>query len=581
MDTLGLIDDLLRSLRLTGHLEHGDDELEHPAWSRLPSDGPATLPDLMPGTAGRVRDPVHGYIAFTGIERTLFDHPVAQRLRAISQSAAAHLVFPEMRVSRFAHSLGAMHLASRFFAAILRNAEGSEREQIVAACRELVAAHSGLGLGGAEQVIVNEPALVAAPELGRDRAAVLFVEQGLRLASLAHDLGHLPFSHDFETALDARLRADPALRERLAPLYAAGVRGDKIHERVGYALAATVQQRVFNAELVGTPSAKAAEVSLLVARDILDAPAAPELEDDATRAVLSWLHSLVDGQIDVDRADYVLRDVRAYGLSAAVYDLDRLVDSLVPVRKGDGQAIVTAILPSGVSAAESFFVARFRMYAWAIFHHKIQQAAAGMRLAIEDVLTAGGAEIDAFMNTITAIAAGRATDTTLLAFADCDDVWFTGLMRARLRSGVPADIEPWSALFLRRRPGPVSLWKRPSDFPVDDRAGWNRRLPTRDDPELRARWDAIVGEFRSEGLIVHRLPFAPWDADPDGESSLRVALADTTKPLTRLSPLVRALKPAWDDELQVHIYAAQPGLADRLTTLQRLEPALRPTEETP
>jgi len=278
----------------------------------------------MPGTAGRVRDPVHGYIPFTGIERTLFDHPVAQRLRTISQSAAAHLVFPEMRVSRFAHSLGAMHLASRFFAAILRNAEGPEHSQILAACRELVAANSGLGLGDAEQAIVSERALVAGPELPRaDRAAVLFVEQGLRLASLAHDLGHLPFSHDFETALEARLRADQSLRDRLAPLFAAGVRGDKIHERVGYALAATVQQRIFNEELVGTPSAKVAEVSLLVARAILDAPAAPELEDDPTRAVLSWLHSLVDGQIDVDRADYVLRDVRAYALSAAVYDLDR------------------------------------------------------------------------------------------------------------------------------------------------------------------------------------------------------------------------------------------------------------------
>jgi hypothetical protein len=44
---------------------------------------------------------------------------------------------------------------------------------------------------------------------------------------------------------------------------------------------------------------------------------------------------------------------------------------------------------------------------------------------------------------------------------------------------------------------------------------------------------------------------------------------------------VRALGPAWDDELQVHIYAAPPGLADPLNALHRLEPALRPIEETP
>ena len=37
------------------------------------------VPDEL--TPGRIRDPVHGYIAFTAIERALLDHPIAQRLR--------------------------------------------------------------------------------------------------------------------------------------------------------------------------------------------------------------------------------------------------------------------------------------------------------------------------------------------------------------------------------------------------------------------------------------------------------------------------------------------------------------------
>jgi HD superfamily phosphohydrolase len=533
----------------------------------------------MQANAGRVRDPVHGYIPFTEIERTLFDHPVAQRLRSVSQSAAAHLVFPEMRVSRFAHSLGAMHLASRFFAMALRNAAAAEREQIIAGCRTLVDEYSGLGLGEAEKAIVREPALIAGHELEMsDRAPVQFVEQGLRLASLVHDLGHLPFSHDFEIALDARMRVDQHLKERLAALYAPEVRGDKIHERVGYALASTVQERIFNQDLVGTPSAKVAEVSLLIARAILDAPAAPELDADPTRAVLSWLHSLVDGEIDVDRADYVLRDVRAYGLAAAVYDLDRLADSLTVVRS-TGNALVTAILPPGVSAAEAFFVARFRMYTWAIYHHKIQQAAAGLRVAVEDVLGSGGQEVARFLDAIAMIAAGGATDSVLDEFADFDDVWFTTLMRERLRSGVPGDVEPWSELFLRRRRGPVSLWKRPSDFPVQDRASWNRRLPTNAQPELRGRWDEIAREMRADELLLHRLPFVPWRKDHDGESRLQVALGGPTQPLTHLAPLVRALAGAWDDALQVHVYAARPGSADPQATIERLEPALGTNEE--
>lgn len=69
----------------------------------------------MAGTAGRVRDPIHGYVAFTAIERTFFDHSVAQRLQTISQSAAAHLVFPVDARPRFAHPVDGerAHRASR------------------------------------------------------------------------------------------------------------------------------------------------------------------------------------------------------------------------------------------------------------------------------------------------------------------------------------------------------------------------------------------------------------------------------------------------------------------------------------
>lgn len=533
----------------------------------------------MVASTGRVRDPVHDYIPFTGIERRLFDHPVAQRLRSVSQSAAAHLVFPEMRVSRFAHSLGAMHLASSFFAAALRNAASDERDQILRACGELVERHQGLGLGGADDEISKEPALIACPELElAARAPVLFVEQALRLASLVHDLGHLPFSHDFEMALDARLRADAALKDRLAPLYAPDVRGSAIHEKVGYALARTVQERVFGQQLVGTASAKLAEVSFLLARDVLDAPAAPELEADPTARVLSWLHSLIDGEIDVDRGDYVLRDVRAYGLEAAVYDHKRLADSLIPVTDRNG-TIVTAILPSGVPDAEAFLVARYRMYAWAIFHHKIQQAAAGLRVGIEDVLEGAPDEVAPFLDAIGGIAAGDANDDTLREFSGCDDVWFTGLMRTRLRLGVTPEVEPWSALFLERRPGPRSLWKRPSDFPVPDRAAWNARLPEKDDVELNAAWDRIAAELRKEGVLVHRLPFSPVRTRPDGESVLQVAVAGGLEPLTSLAPLVSALAPSWASQLQVHAYADGDDRMDPETVLERLDPALRPSQE--
>jgi HD superfamily phosphohydrolase len=370
-----------------------------------------------------------------------------------------------------AHSLGAMHLASRFLDAALANADDAERTAILNGCRTLVERHEGLGLGAqSDTALLGQGLLSGRSHDGQDRSAVLLVEQGLRLASLVHDLGHLPFSHDFEQALEDHWRTQPQAQKQATNLLTQGPGGDAVHERVGYALAAVVQRDVFNDRLANGPLSKPAEVALLIARDILNAPAAPQLDAEEHAAVLSWLHSLVAGEVDVDRADYVLRDVRHYGLAAAGYDLDRLVDHLIPVRGEDGR-LETAVLAQGVSAAEAFLVARFRMHTWAVYHHKIQQAAAGLRVAIVDLLGAGPEPLRTFLDDLNAIAGGSKSQEILGRFVDYDDGWWSGLMRERLRQGPGPGIEPWLALFVRRRPGPVSLWKRPADFPIKDRAG--------------------------------------------------------------------------------------------------------------
>jgi len=155
--------------------------------------------------SGRIADPVHGYVNFTGVERAILDHPVAQRLRYVAQNGLAHLVFPEVRSSRFSHSLGAMHLTSGFLAACLRNADPDTLQQVGDAIRlsvERVAGEVGDPERAASELITD--ATLTAHHYCRPAHAssMVLAEQGLRLAALFHDLGHLPFSHDFEHALD-------------------------------------------------------------------------------------------------------------------------------------------------------------------------------------------------------------------------------------------------------------------------------------------------------------------------------------------------------------------------------------------
>ncbi|MCD6096565.1 MAG: HD domain-containing protein [Thermoprotei archaeon] len=105
-------------------------------------------------TVAEIRDPIHGYIMITDVERKLIDTAIFQRLHYIRQLAGAYYVYPGADHTRFGHSLGVMHLAG------------------------IMGDHlANLGYIDLDDV------------------------QMLRIAGLLHDLGHGPFSHVYEELL--------------------------------------------------------------------------------------------------------------------------------------------------------------------------------------------------------------------------------------------------------------------------------------------------------------------------------------------------------------------------------------------
>ncbi|MBH1988757.1 MAG: HD domain-containing protein [Myxococcaceae bacterium] len=108
----------------------------------------------------QIRDSIHGSIPIEPCELRLIDHPAFQRLRNIRQLGFADLAFPGATHSRYSHSLGAMHLATRIFDHVFSQIE------------------------------------VEIQERARMR-------QALRLAVLLHDLGHTPLSHSLESRLSS------------------------------------------------------------------------------------------------------------------------------------------------------------------------------------------------------------------------------------------------------------------------------------------------------------------------------------------------------------------------------------------
>lgn len=326
-----------------------------------------------------IRDPIHNYIAISQLESLLTDHPLFQRLRYISQNGLAHLVYPSNRTSRFIHSLGAMHLSGQFVLRGLANAERDDVHLFWTNARRLINdARNQINtnnkeviqhLKNSDDAYYRESGFDPTREDDVDKIVLL---QAIRLAAVMHDLGHLPFSHTLEHVLmDSRRptttndsderRAFEATFDRLrdavdGPVDAA------LHELIGKAL----MRLIFK----GLPTGGHLYFALLCFRIASDIVHYKEKTPDRY-GVLASLHSIISGDIDADRFDYVRRDGYASGFEFGDFDLLRILSS-IRFRFLDGSF---ALIPTTVStsALESFFLERYRIYRWLVFHPMVQR----------------------------------------------------------------------------------------------------------------------------------------------------------------------------------------------------------------
>ncbi|MEI7833634.1 MAG: HD domain-containing protein [bacterium] len=125
-----------------------------------------------------VRDPIHGFISYNSWERDIINHPVFQRLRRIKQLSWTDMVYPGAMHTRFEHSLGVMHVATKMF------------DNIVERYKDVLKNELKFTDGGFE----------------RDRAL-------LRIACLLHDVGHSPFSHAGEGLMQGKADSSPYKHE--------------------------------------------------------------------------------------------------------------------------------------------------------------------------------------------------------------------------------------------------------------------------------------------------------------------------------------------------------------------------------
>lgn len=271
-----------------------------------------------------IRDPIHRTIAFSEREKRVIDHPYVQRLRQVRQLGLSYTVYPGATHDRFSHALGAMHVAGRMWA------------RMVETSGDVLRAH-----------------------FSEDDLS--YFRQILRFSGLMHDLGHPPFSHVSEKFMpkfaDLELPRD----------WLAVPDQDRQASHEDYSV-------VLIAALAADATAplsrdEAQDVASLVHHGVMPSAAWQKRfgENEGSKGIHRLLRSLISGELDCDRMDYLLRDAYYTGVAYGTHDIEHLISNLGAVDQAD-RGLVRTIDSTAVRAFEDFLLARYHMFLQVYLH---------------------------------------------------------------------------------------------------------------------------------------------------------------------------------------------------------------------
>jgi uncharacterized protein len=341
-----------------------------------------------------ISDSLHGSIQISELEKIIISTQVFNRLHHVLQNSTAYLTFPTNKTSRFAHSIGVMHLGGEMFRYAVTNGDDNAinfmLEYIESFLRQLSRGNDDFRsdikdlfqsmqdydrlFRGLQAKLFDDPFYKATTPFLIPNGKLypyIVVYQSLRIAALLHDLGHPPFSHITEDALDSiyaniqsKRDKQMSLTERESDYYSIigeyKQSGDKLHEKLSKYLVT----HVFSAMLKDvTPLQKERVVFFLHVKNVTLA-----ILNDTTEE-FAEIHRIVDGVIDCDRLDYVSRDPLASGFDDGKVEFGRIIKTMKLLRYEN--KFKFCVSGSVMNTVEDFLNRRWRLYKQVILHHRV------------------------------------------------------------------------------------------------------------------------------------------------------------------------------------------------------------------
>jgi len=336
-----------------------------------------------------VKDVIHGYIGLTSLEVFIIDSPIFQRLRGISQVPFGYMVYTSHSVKRFEHSIGVMHLAGRVIETALYHADDKiKKEYLENFVKDMKVALNDVKDKNNILNFLKNSVIASAFDDSRNIKSLFgnkefsevlknIVIQLTRIMGLLHDIGHLPFSHlgeeIMEVIMNEIIDGKEELIKKIVPLYTSlkesypkemnsktGLPSRPIHELNTYYIATTLLREYADKNPPDDNKLKELEFYLSLLGKAIN-----KLEIKNYKAFRTLL-GIIDNDIDVDRADYFLRDGITSGIGFGSYDLERVVNSMRLSKTA--KDFIIRPNTSAVSAVETFVTERSKLHRWLYFH---------------------------------------------------------------------------------------------------------------------------------------------------------------------------------------------------------------------
>jgi len=223
--------------------------------------------------------------------------------------------------------------------------------------------------------------------------------------------------------------------------------------------------------------------------------------------------SIVCGDVDVDRMDYLVRDAYYTGVAYGIFDISRLMDK---IRFENGLVVEEG----GIRAVESMLISRFLMYPSVYYHHVCRIATKMFERAMERIVKKGLRIEELF----------EMDDSDAIMLLKMHEPEFYSMLRNR-------------RLFKRA----VYVGRESVDF---------REVMKVDEKRAERKIAEMAGI--DEKYVIVDIP----EVEEVREFSIRVEIGEKIRRIEEVSALVRALRSSWMENWRLGVYTKKEFLEE-------------------